>query len=240
MSNTTLNENNFEALPNSEEATAPSLSDSRADRDEGEVIDIKAFIAATVQEQLAVTIKTELSLAVQNCLPALLDRKWAHEDPVAGLSHKNIHGVPKSSSAAETHVLLGQTLLSKYMFSSEDEDNESDNGEIGSESDSELWLPSVLAATNKEGPPVNKVVADFVDATFKQTASEDETKGLQEKWAKLANISMLVTPRVDDSLWKKLSPYVRKRDRKIAHVQDNLIKSVRNVQSCVANLGIKR
>ena len=132
--------------------------------------------------------------------------------------------------------LRGKPYSANTCSPQRDKDNESDNGEIGSESDSELWMPSVLTATNKEALPVNKVVADFMDAAFKQTASEDEIKGLQEKWAKPANTSMLVTPRVDDCLWKKLSPYVKKRDWKIAHVQDKLIKSVTGMSKVVGQI----
>ena len=103
-----------------------------------------------------------------------------------------------------------------------------------SDSDDEDFLTNVsqdLYASENVGPPKSEKLAKITNKHFESELTIEKLKAIRNKYKRPANCELLSVPKVNPEIWGQLPGYAKKKDRKLANLQDTLTTSFSAISS---------
>ena len=83
-----------------------------------------------------------------------------------------------------------------------------------------------MGQTEETGPTLSENLAEIISKVLKKIMPVDKLKALLDKYPRPDNISPLISPTVNNSIWQKLKHETRKADIRLGQIQDNVVKTV--------------
>ncbi|CAB4038394.1 Hypothetical predicted protein, partial [Paramuricea clavata] len=115
-------------------------------------------------------------------------------------------------------------------------EGEVDNSGSGNEDDLLNAISQDLFETADKGPAINEKLAQITDKNFIVELEPGKLKNILQKHQRPQNCEQLYVPRVNPEIWSKIPGHTRKKDIKLANLQDTLQTSVSAITSSLNDI----
>lgn len=138
-----------------------------------------------------------------------------------------------------TQNVINDDVLS--LFGGAEYDHDADGGEAensgsGNEDDLLSSISQDLFETTDKGPAINEKLAQITDKNFIAELEPGKLKNILQKHQRPQNCEQLYVPKVNPEIWYKMPGHIRKKDIKLANLQDTLQSSVSAIMSSLNDI----
>ncbi|XP_028390673.1 uncharacterized protein LOC114515588 [Dendronephthya gigantea] len=161
--------------------------------------------------------------------------KRAKRAPKSGQqSNENDHNV-------NTQNAINDDVLSLFGGSEGEYDHDGGEGEaeisdLDNEDDLLSSISQDLFETTDKGPAISEKLAKITDKNFIVELEPGKLKNILQKHPRPQNCEQLYVPKVNPEIWYKMPGYTRKKDIKLANLQDTLQTSVSAIMSSLNDI----
>ena len=192
-------------------------------------IDLKEYIGQTLKELLKEGIsmpgKDEKSSSHKRKKSESDDEEGEINPPKKNPTQKQSHSESEATSGVEIQVRAEKDDIDMFLASESEGEEENDDGD---KSDDDGWLAEMaeLIPKDETGEEVAPEVADITTKILASRQNNDKLKTLWEKYPKPGNAGLLVTPRTNDLVFKKLKRGTRWEEIEANKLGDRMAKSL--------------
>lgn len=194
--------------------------------------------------QLVQSMQTNSNMS---CSPSEQSPKRAHvgvpgdtpDDPAPKRAKRAPQSGQQSSGKDHTEIepSHGDTDDILSLFGQSEVSESEDNGDIVNDNDDFLTsISQDLFASDDAGPAISDKLAKITDKNFVSDLEIEKLKSIIKKYKRPENCEQLYVPKVNPEIWYKIPGHARKKDIKIANLQDTLLTSISAVMTSLNDI----